>query len=399
MQFGIGTYIRELTDALLKKHDIIIYLVSYKDSSVKELNVIKVSERYFQIRIPLPCNQLKPPNDFDRQYASVITKLLSGFIPCSGVIFQMNYIDDLPLIEILKERYPHPIVSVLHFFQWEELFNGNIKKLNHLNFDNPSNNIEYTIHIEKRMYEISDHVIVINPFMRDFIVEKYKIKASKISLIRNGIDFNKFQKLTAKAKNLSKQRLGFNSKDKIILFSGRIDPDKGVFFLSEAFIEACKVRNDLRLVFAGQGSINELLLKNEIFAGRITFTGYLSPEKLSEYYQIADIGVVPSIYEPCSYSRLEMIASGIPLILSKIIGFNEMTDDECLFINPCPNDDGEISFDTHEFCKAILLLTDNVNLAKKISANAYESMIKLHEASVIAEEMANLYNNLIKKSA
>ena len=246
------------------------------------------------------------------------------------------------------------------------------------------------------MYQSSDHVVAINPFMRDFLVEEYKIDPRKISYVRNGINFDRFSKIDKEYKTELKRKLGFYSHEKIILFSGRIDPDKGIFFLIDAFIEACKVRNDLRLIFIGQGYIQELLAKSKLFTGRITFTGFLHPEEIMEFYQIADIGVVPSIYEPCSYSRLEMIACGIPLILSRIEGFCEMSDDQCLFINQHFSPDGEIFLRTDEFCNAILSMAGNGRLCETLAANAYKSMINLHSASGMAKEMSNLYNILIK---
>jgi len=107
--------------------------------------------------------------------------------------------------------------------------------------------------------------------------------------------------------------------------------------------------------------------------------------------------VVPSIYEPCSYSRLEMIASGIPLILTRIEGFSDMSEGEqCIFINRHITHDGDILFDTDEFCNAILSLSGNDKLAETIASNAYRDLLNKNSASDMAKDMIRLYKNLIK---
>ena len=53
MQYGIGTYINELTGSLQKNTELMIYLVSYKNSSVKEFTVSEINRQFFQDRYSL----------------------------------------------------------------------------------------------------------------------------------------------------------------------------------------------------------------------------------------------------------------------------------------------------------------------------------------------------------
>lgn len=398
MQYGMGTYIRELTGSLLSYHEIKIYVVTYHNSRFKEFNIEAPAERYFEINIPTPKLSLSQNSRNEIRYARAVANLLADTISENeGIIFHMNYIDDLPILKILKERYVYPVISVVHFFQWEQLFNGNKQKMNGLNIDKPSNNTEFTIFTEKEMLQLSDHVVTINPFMKDFLIEKYNIAPAKISMIRNGINIGRFSKTDRQEKIKLKHELGFYSHEKIILFCGRIDPDKGINFLVDAFTEACRIKDDLRLVLIGQGIIQEILDRCKQFYGKITFTGFLSPDEIKEFYQIADIGVVTSIYEPCSYSRLEMIASGIPLILTRIEGFTDMSEGEqCIFINRHISPDGDIFFNTDEFCNAILSLSGDDKLAETIATNAYSNLLTKNSALQMAKELTRLYKNLLK---
>lgn len=393
----MGTYIRELTEALLATIEIKICLVTYHSSEVKEFSVKSLTQRYTEINIPSPEGSHMRNSSYENKYARAIANLLEGTIDrCEQIVFLMNYIDDLPLIKILKQRYIHPVVSVVHIFHGELMFNGNKQKINDLNIEKPSNNEEFTLNKEKEMYKSCDHVVAINPFMKKFLIDKYGLCGSKISLIRNGINFSRFSEVSGKEKKLLRHKLGFNSHEKIILFSGRIDLDKGIFFLLEGFIEACRNRDGLRLVFIGEGNTSGLLRKFQQYYGRITFTGFLSQQRIMEFYQVADVGVVPSLYEPCSYSRLEMIANRIPLILTKIEGFSDMSEEnQCIFINPVISPGGEISFNPKEICDAILLLAGNVKLAETITANAYQSLINKYSASGMAQEMKSLFEYML----
>jgi glycosyltransferase len=397
MKYGMGTYIRELTEALHVYTDVILYIVTYHKSECNEFSIETISSRYFKINIPSPRLSSHQNNLFEKRYSSIVVKLLSDVIPKDGdVVFQMNYIDDLPIIKKLKEKYKHKVISVVHCAQWQQLFNGNRQKLIGLNINHPENNIEFTLFNEKEMYHVSDRIVSITSYMKDFLVEHYGITPYKINIIPNGINFSRFQILSQEEKLKRKHNLGFSPYEKIILFSGRIDPGKGIFFLLDAFVDVCNHRDDLRLVLLGQGDIQECLAKYQSFYGKITFTGFLPSDQVMAFYQIADIGVVPSIYEQCPYTVLEMMAYKIPLILSRIDGLNEIfNEDQCVFIEPLVTNEGDLSFDKKEFSNAILALVTNNQRAKKIALNSYRNLINNFSSSRLATEMNNVYSSLI----
>lgn len=396
MQYGIGTYIRELTEALLKYTDINLFLVSYKNSEVNELSLETISSRYSKITIPAPRYSSVQNNLFEKRYAAVLVNLLSGFIPGYGeVVFQMNYIDDLPIIEKLKEKYTHPVISVVHFAQWQQIFFANKQKLKGLNINDPSNNIEFTLSREKEMYRLSDYVISVTRYMKTFLIEEFYIDAGKIAVVPNGLDTSGYRKITQEEKLKLKSNLGFGADEKVIVFSGRVDPCKGIYYLIDAFIEACKYRDNLRLVIIGQGDIQVCLKRADSSIGKITYTGFISSDKLIEFYKIADAGVIPSIYDHCPYTVLEMMACKIPLILSRINGLDEMLgDDQCLFVNPVISADGEMSFDIKKIAESILLITNDEKRTEAITCDYLELMQTRFSPKKMATELDSVLKNL-----
>jgi len=398
MQYGIGTYIRELTQSLLQIPYINIYFVSYKNTDYKEFFVKPVSDRLCEVNIPGPLFPVAQNNSFEKKYAASVVRLLSDIIPKKGkVIFQFNYIDDLPILLKVKECFGFPVISIVHFAQWQQIFEGNRKKLAGLNIDKPSDNIEFTLSQERDIYRLSDHIVSVTDYMKEFLVNEYTIDPEKVSVIHNGLDYSGYKTISKEEKNELREELGFLRDDIIILFSGRVDPCKGITFLIEAFEEACKQNPDLRLVLLGQGNIQDCQKKLQSSFGKVTYTGFLSKDHVTSFYKISDIGIVPSVYDHCPYTVLEMMASRIPLIVSRINGLDELlSDDQCLFVNPVISEEGDITFNIVELSDAILILAENNNLRSELANNAHKVFTKKFGANRMAEEMNNLFLSIIK---
>ena len=396
MQYGMGTYIRELTGALLANTNINLYVINYHNRDQSEFTIDHISPSYCKINIPSPKVPSLRHNQFDEKYATAVINLLSEVIPESGkVVFQMNYIDDFTIFRKLKEKYSYPVISIVHFAQWQQLFNGNKGRLNGLNINNPSNNIEFTLCREKAMYLSSDHIVSVTRYMKDFLISEYGIDSEKIDVIPNGIDFSRFHTISQEEKISHKHNSGFRQEEKIILFSGRIDHCKGIFLLIDAFCKACNKVDDLRLVIVGLGDITACLKRYSSFYGRITFTGFIPLDQMKNFYQIADIGVVTSVYDHCPYTVLEMMAYNVPMIVSRINGLDEILDDEqCFFIDPVFKESGEITFDIDQLADAIINLTRDNLLRNKLAFNSYKKLTEKFTASRMAEEMRSLFFNM-----
>lgn len=389
MQYGIGTYIHELTHALIKFSKIKVFTISYKNLEIKEFTIKKKSERFCEIIIPGPLFSIEPNDNYNKTYANVVIRLISHLIPKRNVIFLFNYICDLPIILELKKTYDFPIISVVHFAQVQQILDGDRKS---------AIDIELRMSQEKHMYKLSNHIVCVTQYMKDFLVKEYGILSNKITVIQNGLSINSDDVFSDKIKDDLKQKLGFRKDELIIVFSGRLDPCKGILYLLDAFEEASLENPNLRLVLMGQGFVEVCQKKIQNCFGKVTFTGFLRREKVSQFYKIADIGVVPSIYDHCPYVVLEMMANNIPMIVSQINGLNELlSDSECLFVKPLSNKKGEITFSTQDWSKAILMLAANNVLRTKLSTNAYSHFSKSFTSRIMAEKMKNLLQSFNQK--
>lgn len=144
--------------------------------------------------------------------------------------------------------------------------------------------------------------------------------ANKVTVIYNAVDETMF---TPKLKALCRQELGLPRDAKIILFVGNLIPRKGVEYLIRALpIILTKIPNAL-LVVVGDGSQRgelEQLVDELDLRSNVIFTGRIPTERLCLYYGAADVFVLPSLHEGHPMVLLEAMASGLPVIATKVSG-------------------------------------------------------------------------------
>lgn len=125
-----------------------------------------------------------------------------------------------------------------------------------------------------------------------------------------------------------RSQLGVNGGDKIILFIGRLEEEKGLPYLIDAF--AALRRNDAVLVIAGKGNADyEQMLKQRVqqlaIADRVRFPGFVPNHETPDYYAGAWVYVLPSITtaafkEPWGLVINEAFNQGVPAIVSDSVG-------------------------------------------------------------------------------
>jgi glycosyltransferase len=176
---------------------------------------------------------------------------------------------------------------------------------------------------EKKIGEKVDTIICLSQFTKDILINDYSLQKEKIKLILNGLK-DEGKQLSKKRRNIARRIFGFTQKDFIILFAGRLEETKGVDFLIKAFKGISDISPNARLVLIGDGEFSKYLLEANGYWNKITFTGRLEKECLYQFYQIADVGVMPSINEQCSYVVIEMMMFGLPIVTTDSAGLSDM---------------------------------------------------------------------------
>ena len=158
--------------------------------------------------------------------------------------------------------------------------------------------------------------------------------SGKIQTLYNAIDVQAF--VPKKHTTICRKDIGLANDDFVIVYSGRVNKDKGVSELIDAMLQI-KDKSDIKLMiiggtFYGNASneddfIRTLKGKAKRLKDRIIFTGFVPYEKMPDYLQLADIAVLPSMWEePFGLTIVEAMAAGLPLITTRSGGIPEICE-------------------------------------------------------------------------
>lgn len=311
---GIGSYIRELIHCLKELH-INICLISLNsennDFQIEFENDIK------KILFPI-----KPGTYFSNY--KMISYFLKLYIDdASENLFLVNHSPCEKFLKEIKRLFPlSKIAFVIHDMGWTNRLLGDTHKLEEIISSTHLDDIEKEyrgiidyFYEEQRMYNIVDKVIVLAKETKLLLQNTYSVNDEKIYLAPNGLSY--FYKSDMDHLSDTRVKLNISKKEKIILFVGRVNKIKGIYELINAFKNVLKEYGNCRLVIIGTlfDHINTLKYSSNI-APKITFTGQISLKELKDWYRIADIGVLSSYVEQCSYTGIEMMMYGLPVVAS-----------------------------------------------------------------------------------
>ena len=163
-------------------------------------------------------------------------------------------------------------------------------------------------------------------------------------VLRNCTDVKKFNVNNYKQER-NKLRDKYNIKDNelVIMFTGRPVPQKGIKELLIAFKELCNKYNNVKLVIVGNSGFgkeiktdfdNQLEEISESIKDKVLFTGFIHNSKMPQIHAMADIAVIPSIYDdPAPLVVMECMASGLAVITTDSGGIPEYVgENNCISI-------------------------------------------------------------------
>jgi len=193
----------------------------------------------------------------------------------------------------------------------------------------------------EKLAKSSDLILTVSDYIRKRTLTT-NINVDKVVTVRNVVDTNRFTQLkyNRETKALRKS-LGFKDNDIVIVFSGRLDALKGIDKLISA-LEVCQHRVKLLVIgasfYGGETSSDTLFVRKlresaEKIKDRIVFTGFVDYEKMPQYYNVADIAVLPSQWDdPAPLTVFETQACGIPLITTDSGGITEYISPDVIVV-------------------------------------------------------------------
>jgi glycosyltransferase involved in cell wall biosynthesis len=402
-QYGIGKYLFSLKEACSQMKSLRLILVIFGSKGIKEANIGSENANFRLICFPPILG-----GNFEYQHlenaSRVVDTLEAKFKIDNKTVFHFLSWNGFFIASVLKARYDNPIIFDLHSLEWQFALNGNKEKFAsywQALMKDPGNSggelIKPGIIYEKKLCDLADHVIVRTLQMKKDVVETYKLDNNRISVVYNGIETSR---VIPRKEDSFKQELGFSGNEKIILFVGRLCDQKGILYLLRAFKIVLSSYENTMLVIVGNGYYDSCLKECEGFWSKVVFTGRLDNESLKLFYRIADIGVVPSIYEPFGYVLLEMMNWHIPVITTNIEGPNEIVDDGItgIKVNVDIDVNGERRIVPEELAHRINKLLKSKTMPCFLVDRAHSKLRKQFRSSQMVKNLIGIYKSTLQET-
>ena len=326
---GIGSFLGEFFYCM-KQIDVEVYALVF-NANVEEFTIL---EEEGTKRMLFPSFSF---GDF-MDNVEIVDRFFKLYIPdsCENVFF-INHSPCERLLSIMKRSHPQSkFIFTIHDLGWTSAFTGNVEAFGTMIRQNKTaeesernERVRNFYEEERKMYEITDRVVCLSEDTYNLLVDTYFVSSDKIALIPNGL---RLQTKASEGVNRDecRRKLFINKSDKILLFCGRPTYQKGMYALLGAFERVLEKEPDARLVIAGfdnGNNMEKLISIASAFAPRVTFTGLINKSQLYEWYSVADVGIIPSYYEQCPYTGIEMMMHGLPVVASDAYGLRNMFRD------------------------------------------------------------------------
>jgi glycosyltransferase involved in cell wall biosynthesis len=261
--------------------------------------------------------------------------------------------------------------------------------------------------LEKQYYPQPDRLITVSHSMAALIQATHQIEAERIHVIHNGCDLQLFAQPPLKPAQVIKLRQTIAAEDeKIVLYAGRITPQKGITALYEsaALVVARFPRVRYLIVgdfrsFDAADTIQRLEQRFPQLQPHIKLLGKLPRQQLAALYQVADLTLVPSIYEPFGYAAIEAMAAGVPVVATRIGGLAEIIEDGVtgLLVPVEQPPAGPFKIDIQSLVDAQWSLLRDASRARRIGKAARQSVTNRFTRETMIESTLSVYRKTVAK--
>lgn len=272
---------------------------------------------------------------------------------------------------LLKKRYNIPYIVTAH--------GGDINKM-----ANKSGQIRQ---LTEKILQSADHVIAVGEELATTIEEKFGVSREQITVMSMGIDRTVFKEVPNKKDHAA--QLGMDPNKTNFLFVGNIIREKGVTELVTAFTKLSAANPETAELYCiGSTKDSNFTAQVKELAKDHTNIHFMEPmpqQKLAQYFQAADVFVLPSYIEGLGLVALEAMSCGTPVIASDVGGLHYMLADNRGVLIP-PKD-------------ALLLQHALENAVKKgmqVNDAGIEQLLATHDAQNIIVKLQKLYQKYTK---
>ena len=309
-------------------HDITVYSVAHPAARRHQALLSTVNHYYFIDTSSIKARMKRKIREWQRAKGEYYNNFIEYYFEQAYRHIQKNHYDYI----IIENRPGYVCKLSLRGFSnlILHLHNDNLHK------DTPKARIIFE-HL-KMVITVSDYI---NQQVKT-ISNSHQSSITKVVTVYNGINLQQFNK---KEKTIvTRTNIGFTDNDFVVVYSGRLNKEKGIVHLIEAMLllidqPLIKLMVVGSTFFANSTTEDPFILslkeKAQPIKERIIFTGFVPYEDMPDYLQLADIAVVPSICsEAFGLTVAEAQAMGLPTITTSQGGIPEIvTPDSAIVLS------------------------------------------------------------------
>jgi glycosyltransferase involved in cell wall biosynthesis len=372
---GVATFGRNLAKGLADRgHEVMVIAPSQTGKKCKEVDGNYVVVRTASVPF-LPYQNFRISPTPGRE----VKKIIQEFDPDVIHIQMLMWIGQVAMR--YGNKYGIPIVSTNHAMP--ENLMDNIKLLAPV-----ARPINYMLkQYGARFHSKADFVTLPTQSAIDMFNANDKIDVP-MQAVSNGIDLVRFQVGTPDARLLKKFKLPTDRP--IITYVGRLDAEKHLWVLLEAFAKVLKSK-EAHLLVVGDGT-DRLNLRDQAYQlgimDHISFAGLVSEDDKVALHQVGTVFAMPSPMELQSIATLEAMASGQPIVAVDAGALSELCQDQRNgFL--CDRDDYE------QMADGLLKIISDPGLRHKMSKESI-AIAKTHDLQTTLDRFEKIYTDLVK---
>lgn len=181
----------------------------------------------------------------------------------------------------------------------------------------------------------AQRVLTVSQHSKRDLIEMLGVPETKIRVVGNGVS-PAFRRITDQAA-LDRVEGRYGLPKRFILCVGNINPHKNVARLLQAFEQVVR-HEDLDLVLVGESVRRDekvqAIRKAIALAGRVVHVPHVPREQLPALYSLAELFVIPSLYEGFGLTPLEAMACGTPVAAAHRASLPEVLGEAALWFDP-----------------------------------------------------------------
>lgn len=248
------------------------------------------------------------------------------------------------------------------------------------------------IGIDRIIASLTTHILVDGESQREYLIQYKVVKGEKSTVLAKGsISGVNTERFTPQEDIRTSLRAKLNLENKVVFtFLGRMNRDKGMSELFDAFARLSKENSDAHLLLIGpdeEGWTEKIKLYDSIREG-CNYTNYGPTPKPQELLQASDVFCLPSYREGFGTSVIEASCLGLPVICSDTYGLRDtMVDEETGLRHPVK--------DAASLYQQMKRMVEDRNLRERLGRNGRNYVLNNFRGEQLSEAWLKFYQQIL----